>query len=234
MKKKIIISVVVVLSVLMFAYLNDYYRYDPSFDDQCTSNFKLNQEIIDDHYIYSTNESDIGIIFYPGGKVEKEAYIPLMKHLANHNIHCVLVDMPFHLAIFDINAADMILKQFPNIDKWYMAGHSLGGSMASKYIVDHQDEFSGLILLAAYSCDDLSDSSLDVLSIYGSEDQVLNRDKYQKYYSNLPSDTIEHVINGGNHAYFGNYGNQDKDGIATISVHQQIIETVDVIVDFVK
>ena len=83
-------------------------------------------------YPEEDNASDIGLIFYPGGKVETEAYAPLLDQLAEQGITCVLVEMPLHLAVFDINAADDIYEQFPEITSWYLCGHSLGGAMASQ------------------------------------------------------------------------------------------------------
>ena len=41
------------------------------------------------------------LFFYPGGKVETSAYEPLMQACAAQDILCVLVSMPFHLAVFD-------------------------------------------------------------------------------------------------------------------------------------
>ena len=56
-----------------------------------------------------------GFIFYPGGKVEAVAYEPLLKALASEGMLCVLVEMPFRLAVFDMNAAEGIPEQFPGI-----------------------------------------------------------------------------------------------------------------------
>ena len=84
------------------------------------------------------------------------------------------------------------------------------------------DEYEGLILLGSYSTADLSDTDLDVLSIYGSEDKVLNREKYEENKSNLPDDFSEVVIEGGCHAYFGMYGAQDGDGTPTIQTTSRL------------
>ena len=157
-----------------------------------------------------------------------------MAELARMGVLCVLVEMPFNLAVFDINAADGIQEQYPHIEDWYIGGHSLGGSMAASYLADHVDEYEGLILLGSYSTADLSDTDLDVLSIYGSEDKVLNREKYDENKSNLPDDFSEVVIEGGCHAYFGMYGAQDGDGTPTISNHEQIRLTVESIIKVLK
>ena len=167
----------------------------------------------------------MGFIFYPGGKVEHTAYAPLMRACAERGVLCVLIRMPFNLAVFNINGADGIPEQFPEVAHWYLGGHSLGGAMAASYAADHADELDGLVLLAAYSTRDLTKSGLAVLSIYGSEDGVLDMKKYEKYRSNLPHDTSEVVIDGGCHASFGRYGAQAGDGTPTISSDEQISRT---------
>jgi len=140
------------------------------------------------------------------------------------------VEMPFHLAVFDINSADGIQKEYPEIEDWYIGGHSLGGSMAASYVASHTDDYAGLVLLGAYSTADLSESGLAVLSVYGSEDKVMNRENYEKNKSNLPIAFTEVVIDGGCHANFGMYGAQDGDGTPGITNEEQIARTADAIV----
>ncbi|MBP3544180.1 MAG: alpha/beta hydrolase, partial [Lachnospiraceae bacterium] len=142
-----------------------------------------------------------------------------------------LLHMPGNLAVLDMNAADGILQEYPEIEEWYIGGHSLGGSMAASYIDKHADEFEGLVLLAAYSTADLTDDDLKVISIYGSEDKVLNLEKYEEYRENLPENLGEVIIQGGNHAQFGIYGAQEGDGAAVISNAEQIERTAGVIVE---
>ena len=106
--------------------------------------------------------------------------------------------------------------------------------MAAAYLADHVDEYEGLILLGSYSTADLSDTELEVISIYGSEDKVLNRDKYNENRQNLPDDFVEVVIDGGCHAHFGLYGAQDGDGTPTISSTEQVRITVESIMEFLQ
>ena len=165
--------------------------------------------------------------------MEYTAYMPLMKACAERGIFSVLVEMPFHLAVFDVNAASGIQDDYPEIEKWYIGGHSLGGAMAASYLSDHVADYEGFILLGAYSTDDLSTTDLKVLSVYGSEDKVLNREKYDNNKQNLPEGFREVVLKGGCHAYFGMYGAQDGDGTPTITNEEQIRLTADTIFEFV-
>lgn len=173
-----------------------------------------------------------GLIFYPGGKVEAAAYAPLLRACARRGILCALVQMPANLAVLDANAADGLQQAYPDLETWYMAGHSLGGAMAAGYAAGHAGEFAGLVLLAAYSTKDLTSTGLSVLSLYGTEDGVLNRDAYEDNRANLPADTVEVILEGGCHAQFGSYGPQRGDGTPTLSGEEQIRQTAEAIAAF--
>ena len=221
----VIISIVSAFALILAAcaiYLGNYYHADEGavevfsqVDNVSVSTLK-NGTIV-----FEPKNATQGFIFYPGGKVEHKAYEPLMASLARSGILCVLVKMPFNLAVFDINAADGIQEQYPNIENWYIGGHSLGGSMAASYLEDCAENYKGLILLGSYSTSDLSNTKLNVLSIYGSEDKILNKEKYDENKSNLPSNFKEIVISGGNHSQFGMYGQQKGDGTASIPRSEQ-------------
>lgn len=232
--KKLKITLVTVLCVLIaaaaafFIYAGDYYHADDAVLE--AMNFDAAAVTAGDGYIsYIPDGAETGLIFYPGGKVEYTAYAPLMLELADRGIACILVEMPFNLAVFDINAADGLQAAAPGVEHWYIGGHSLGGAMAASYLSKHEAEFDGLILLAAYSTSDLSASELKVISVYGENDGVMKMEKHDEYLENLPEDTVEEVIEGGCHAYFGCYGEQDGDGVPTVSNERQIEETADII-----
>ena len=180
------------------------------------------------------NGAEVGFVFYPGGKVEHTAYAPLLRQLAEKGVLCVLVEMPFRLAVLDQNAAKEIPGQYPEVTEWYIGGHSLGGSMAAACAAEHTELFDGLVLLAAYSTEDLGETGLRVLSAYGSEDGVLDLENYEEYRGNLPESVSETVIDGGNHACFGSYGPQDGDGTPRITAEQQMKETAELLVDFFR
>ena len=116
-----------------------------------------------------------------------------------------------------------------------MAGHSLGGVAASQYLADQaEDSYEGLILCASYTTTDFSSrTDFRLLSMYGSEDQVLNKEEYENSKSFWPEDSQEYVIQGGNHAGFGSYGKQSGDGKATITNIEQIKEAAEVIENFI-
>jgi len=225
-RKKILVAILLVIltvGIATFLYCNDYYHANELACQSIESSVVTVREEKNHQIVFVPKQDcNTGIVFYPGGKVQYEAYAPLMEALADRGILCVLFHMPANLAVLDVNAADGVQDQFPQIEHWYMAGHSLGGAMAASYLGKHMDDFEGLILLAAYSTADIRNSGLKVLSIYGSEDQVMQRDKYEKYQPNLPDDFTEVVLEGGCHGYFGSYGMQKGDGTPSISNLEQI------------
>ena len=223
-----LIATALALAVLVGAfaiYVGDYYRVDDAAlaaHAEVCEGYAYVGFLDDGTVIFRPDEPRAGFIFYPGGKVEYTAYIPLMAALAERGIACLLPKMPCNLAVLDMNAADGMLEAIPDVTEWYIGGHSLGGSMAASYVASHTDEFAGLVLLGAYSTADLSATSLRVLSLYGSEDGVMNAEKYGKYRENLPADFVEVILEGGNHAGFGMYGAQKGDGVATMTGEEQI------------
>lgn len=175
-----------------------------------------------------------GIAFYPGGDVEYTAYAPLMVELAKRGYVCLLMRMPKNLALLDTKAGVRLRKQYKEIPHFYLAGHSLGGTSAAIALASNLDNFEGLILLAAYSTKDLSETGKTVLSIYGSEDGVLKLEKYNKYKSNLPGNYHELIVQGGNHSGFACNGLLNGDNCAAITMTEQIAQTADFIDLFAK
>ena len=240
MKKRTRIILSVCLAVFFvfgvggYAYVSDYYHADETALEAMaylTDSVQVEQDGNVTWFV--PEDPTAGLIFYPGGKVEHTAYAPLLRACAEQGILCALVRMPGNLAVLDANAADGLQEEYPEVTAWYMAGHSLGGAMAANYAAAHAEDFNGLILLAAYSTKDLTGTTLRVLSVYGSEDGVLNRESYEKNRATLPADTTEVVLDGGCHAQFGSYGPQDGDGVPTISGEEQVRQTTEAITAFI-
>ncbi len=239
-KKKIyipLLSAVLVIALVFGGgalYVSDGYSADLAQIMAFAADFAVTETEYDSFITYGDENADTAFIFYPGGKVEHTAYAPLMTALAQKGMFCILVQMPCDLAVLDINAAKEIRERFPAISNWYIGGYSLGGSMAASHLQKHTADYCGLILLGSYSTADLSDTDLRICSVYGSADEVLNREKYQKYLPNLGEGLTEQVIDGGCHAYFGMYGMQKGDGMPTLSAKEQILLTADILDAFVK
>lgn len=187
-----------------------------------------------------------GLLFYPGGLVDPHAYISIMAQFAKSgNGHTVaIVKEPANLAVLNANKGISVIRDITYVDDWVIAGHSLGGTMSCTTIQKEKNVFKGLILLAAYPSDNtnLSSAFIPVLSMYGSNDGLVTQSDIDAAANLLPKGiiindidsmlmypgaTYYHVITGGIHAYFGDYGSQNGDGNATITREEQQAETIE-------
>lgn len=233
---KIIGIVFVVLIIGTLTYLGDYYHADQTAHEALISNDQVNVTEKGNLTIFTPTigQDETGIIFYPGGKVEDIAYAPLMQTLAKKGFTAVIVGMPFNLAVLKPNGADAVMEALPEIDHWIIGGHSLGGAMASDYLAGHENQVEGLILMGAYPNETLAQSNRPVLSLYGSEDQIINQQGFEEGKSKMPPNAIYYEITGGNHSGFGNYGLQEGDGLPSISSAEQQAISVEKILEFWK
>ena len=220
------------LAIILAAFLiytGSYYPADSTAIAALQSDEKVCVEQTAYGWFFDGPSEDNLLIFYPGAKVEETAYAPLLHRLADGGMDVCLVRMPFHLAVFGAKKADGVLPLYDHENR-FIGGHSLGGAMAANYAARHSGALTGVILFAAYPTGPLEDSLL-LLSIYGSEDGVLNMEKLSEGRSYASAAYSEFVIEGGNHAQFGNYGAQKGDGTAGISAEEQQKQTTDYIME---
>lgn len=234
-KKRVIIPVISFLFIVIVCiwYVNDYYHTDENVQEYLQTKESVSvSEMSDGLYLDGPGDNE-ALIFYPGAKVEYTSYLPLLSDLAERGIDCFLIKMPCNLAFFGQNKAEKIMDSY-EYDHWYLSGHSLGGAMAASYASGHLESLNGLVLLAAYPTKSLKSDSFSVLSLYGSEDGVLDMEKVEEGNSFMPADYAEICIEGGNHAQFGNYGEQKGDHAADISREEQQAQTVEAILNMMK
>lgn len=174
-------------------------------------------------------ETETGLIFYPGGLVEPSAYAPVLSQIAEEGYLVLITPMPLNLAIFNSGAAGSVIENYPEIETWLLAGHSLGGAAAGIYAANHPEQIDGLALWDSFPPDsaDLSGTDLPALSIYGTTDGVPNTDNFDAKRPLLPENTQFIAIEGASHAQFGDYGPQKGDVEPTLSLaeqHRQVTE----------
>jgi len=231
--KKILLVIgvlVLVLGAFMIYWLND--GYDPM--EEALGSLESSEEVAvytQDRWIHfqpgeelDNREVSTGFIYYPGGKVDHRSYAPLMHALALEGVEGFLVEMPLDLAILGSNRGEAIIENYPNIDRWIISGHSLGGAMAGRFAYNHSELVDGVVFFAAYpaSSNDLSDfENLSVLSIYGDRDGFVTDENIESSREYVPGNTRWLEIEGGNHSQFGYYGFQDGDLEAEISREEQ-------------
>ncbi|MBN2106115.1 MAG: alpha/beta hydrolase [Deltaproteobacteria bacterium] len=181
-----------------------------------------------------------GLILYPGGLIDARAYAPLMQALAAEGYLAITVAMPLDLAVFGYKRAAAVLKQFPEIEKWALGGHSLGGVMACRYVRSSPAKIFGLILLASYPSSRfrVDNMNLKALSIFGTSDGLTKLSDIEESKQHLPVDTQFSEIQGGNHSQFcflkKKKQRYPKDNPATVSRAQQQQETMRAALDLLK
>lgn len=222
-------AAVAVLAIAFFAWAGVYYRAGEAAREALVSG-DVNVERTGYGWRFDGPSDADALIFYPGAKVEATAYAPLMRLLARRGMDACLVEMPLRLAFLGQDAAGRVMTAH-DYARWYVGGHSLGGAIAANYAAAHGDRLSGVVLCAAYPTRAL-DEDLPVLYLYGSEDGVLNRGRLEASRKYAPGAEIR-VIEGGNHAGFGDYGPQRGDGEAAISPEEQWEAVADAILEAV-
>jgi hypothetical protein len=174
-------------------------------------------------------ETETGLVLYPGGRVDPRSYAPAAHEIAARGYVVVVVPMPLNLAVFGPDAAAGVFDSFPEISRWAVGGHSLGGAMAARFADSQPSLVQGLVLWASYpdAANDLSESRLAVTSVYGTLDGLATVDEIYASRPLLPPTTTWVAVEGGNHAQFGWYGPQSGDNPATITrekQQQQVVE----------
>ena len=226
------LAFVIALTMGFLIYSASYYRADMTALAALNSDDLVSVSETDYGWFFDGPSQENVLVFYPGAKVEETAYAPILHHLAENNLDVCLVSMPRRFAFLGINKADSVLKSY-DYAHCFMGGHSLGGAMASEYASTHGDMIDGVILLAAYASAELDDDMLELV-IYGTEDRVLSRNKIEEGKETATNHYIELCIEGGNHAQFGNYGDQSGDGTALITAEEQQSETIRTIVKAIR
>jgi len=183
------------------------------------SSKSVNVVKINEGYFFDGVSKDKAIIFFPGGRVEYKSYAKLMYKLAENGYDTFLLSVPLNLAFFAINKPENIIKNY-NYEKWYLAGHSLGGVAACEYASKNPNNIVGIINLASYPSKELP-SNIEYISFYGREDRVLNMKKFEESKELLPENNQIILIDGANHSGYANYGKQNGDGKSLISSDEQ-------------
>lgn len=221
---------ILALVILFCIYMNIYYPAGETAKLALQGNDSVTVQKIDSGYYFDGPDTSKAMVFYPGAKVQTEAYAPLMLKFAEEGIDCFLADMPFRFALLAPDTADKFINSY-KYDTWILSGHSMGGIVITNYAKKHMESTDGILLLASYPSADIDDS-IRLCSLYGSEDGCLNRDAYAQSQKYWPEDAKEVILEGGNHAQFADYGAQKGDGQATVSKEEQWAATAGIVTDF--
>ncbi|MBL8055805.1 MAG: alpha/beta hydrolase [Anaerolineales bacterium] len=174
----------------------------------------------------AAGQPETGLIFYPGGRVPPAAYAPAAAALAERGYLAVIVPMPLNLAVLGADRAAAVQAAHPEITRWAIGGHSLGGAMAAQYAADHPGAVQGLLFWASYAPASLAGQNLRVVSVYGSLETGRASFTSPEARANLPAEAVFVEITGGNHEQFGYYTGQPNDPPAALPRADQQAQAV--------
>lgn len=165
--------------------------------------------------------SATGVVFLPGALVDARAYAGALRPIAEAGHPVVVVKQPFGIAFLGMGSLDSARSAVPGVTGWVVAGHSLGGTVASLIAEGADDDdvapATGLLLWASYPAGDSSDSlGVPVLSLSGAQDGLATPAKIEASRGNLPPDAEFVELAGVSHAQFGAYGPQAGDGSPSV------------------
>ena len=166
---------------------------------------------------------ETGFIFYPGGRVDPRGYSDLMRAISEQGYLVVVPTMPINMAILDSNIADEIIAAHPEITRWVIGGHSVGGTAAAQYTSSHPDQIAGLAIWSSYPADgsDMSNLDIPVTLMYGGNETRVTDESVGARKHLLPSDTRYIKIEGGDHHQFGSYRLTTEENLATVNRDEQ-------------
>lgn len=164
-------------------------------------------------------EVDRAVVFYPGARVEPEAYaVTWAPVVAETGVGVVIARMPLNLSVLAPGRVEGAMDLL-EAREWYVGGHSLGGAMAAYAAGDDDLSTEGLILWGSYAVAGAGLAERGdqrVLSVSASEDALADPDTVRERGGDLPEDAVTVEIEGMNHAQFGDYGPQTADGTAQL------------------
>jgi hypothetical protein len=231
----IVASIFILSIVAFFTWATFDYKVDK---DQLAKAMKNDRLVIVNTNDYISIQpikytGKIAYIFYPGAKVQPEAYIPKLSSISSSNNIKIFIPKFFkNLAFFGIDKAAMVQKLSPEIRHWYIGGHSFGGSMACMYAKDNAKKIEGVLLLGTYSGTDISKCPFKVRSINGTEDGIFTPEKIKAHKVELPEGAKITFITGMNHADIGNYGSQSGDKASKLADCDVISKLINATKDF--
>lgn len=180
-------------------------------------------------FLPNGSHRNAALIFICGSGIHPHAYAPLLRPIADLGHAVFVIRLPYRFAPFSshkdeaVNRARALIAAHPEVGRWVVAGHSLGGALAARIAQADRGLNAAFVLIGTTHPwkDDLSKLDAPFTKVYATNDGVAPSDRVMAAKGLLPKHTKWVQIKGGNHSLFGNYGHQLFDGTATISREEQ-------------
>ncbi len=173
-----------------------------------------------------------GLVYLAGARVEPAAYASKLSGLVEAGITVVIARPTLNFAIAETRPLADFEALAPDVDTWFVGGHSLGGVKACLYAAEDPDGLAGLVLFGSYCSADISASDLPVLTLSATEDGLSTPAKIADAARLLPASAQLVSLPGAAHAQFGDYGAQPGDGTPTATDADVRAEITDAVLAF--
>lgn len=165
----------------------------------------------------------MGVVLYPGAYVDVRGYAPTLRLIAAAGYRVVAVPMPMEVAIFGIDRVLAVQAAHPDIRRWVLIGHSLGGAMSGLFASRHPDALAGIIVWDSYPAGSLADFRYPVWHIHRATPDGAPPPMFAERRALFPANSRWVAIPGGIHMYFGAFsgGGYQEDWAPSISRAEQ-------------
>ncbi|MCC8149899.1 MAG: alpha/beta hydrolase [Lachnospiraceae bacterium] len=220
----IIIGILAVFILIVLFYYNKAFPEAQEIADK--------MDMIDRDYWFH-GDKKIGFLIFTGAQTDEPAYAYIAYLLHRGSYPVVIPKQPFQMSAFGVKHGMEIMESHPEIEKWILIGHSLGGVPVSRIAAARPDQVIGAAFLATYASADLSGLDISAIRIVAENDGIMDNDRMPNFNHNLPEDSATVIIKGANHQGFAAYDSlSNRDGKATISWQEQNELSVRYILEF--
>ena len=167
------------------------------------------------------NPTGRGIVIMHGALIKPQSYAKSAAWFAQDGYTVLL---PYGPGRMSIAAIETVAGQMAELgmDEWYFIGHSMGGMASLDSIRTHDLDVNAVALWATAMPVDFSEMDLPIIFIWGTNDDLLQEERFALGRANLPDDVEYITLEGANHKNFAMYSHQFFDGEATIDWMDQI------------
>ena len=218
-------------AVLATTYVLNTFRTRGVDDSLLTSDGSIGVDLSDERLrlLPRGRSSTAGLVFIAGAGVSPKAYLPLLRPIARRGHAVVVLGLPWRIAPLErhkqaaVDRARATIAADPAASSWVVAGHSQGGALASRILLDPPARLRSAVLIGTSHPKrfDLSQTRIPITKVVATNDGVATPGMVENNHHLLPAHTRWIHIEGGNHSQFGHYGKQLLDGDATISRERQ-------------
>ena len=167
----------------------------------------------------------MGVVVYPGAYVDIHGYVPTLRPVAAAGYRVVIVPMPFELAVFGIDRALDVQAANPDVKRWALVGHSVGGAMGPLFASRHPEALAGVIIWDSYppSMAEFAAYPKPVWHIHRARPDGSPPPSFAAERGEFPPGSVWVPIRGGIHMQFGSFeaGGYQEDWPAGITRKEQ-------------